>query len=110
MASDAVIELTDANFQAEVLDADQPVLVDVWAAWCPPCRALGPVIDELAQKYKGTVKVGKLDADANRRTVVQYDISSLPTILLFKNGKAVDSSIGLQGKAALELMIRNAVG
>ena len=102
--------VTDAGFGEAVAWRQGVVVVDFWAAWCPPCRALGPVIDELAQKYKGTVKVGKLDADANRRTVVQYDISSLPTILLFKNGKAVDSSIGLQGKAALELMIRNAVG
>lgn len=110
MASDAVIELTDANFKDQVLGADEPVLVDVWATWCPPCVALGPVIDELARQYQGRIKVGKLDADANRETVVKYDVHSLPTLMIFKGGEPVDMAIGLQGKANLEQMIDKAIG
>ena len=87
MASDAVLELTDANFESEVLNADQPVLVDFWAEWCMPCRMLAPTIDELADEFKGKVKVGKVDTDANREITVKYGINAIPTVILFAGGE-----------------------
>ncbi len=99
MASENVIEFTDANFQSEVKDCDLPVLVDFWAEWCMPCRMLAPVIDELAQEYDGKVKVGKLDTDANREVSVDLGISAIPTIILFKGGEVVKKFVGVTPKA-----------
>ena len=99
MASENVIEFTDANFQSEVKEADLPVLVDFWAEWCMPCRMLAPVIDELAQEYDGKVKVGKLDTDANRNVSVDLGISAIPTIILFKGGEVVKKFVGVTPKA-----------
>lgn len=99
MANDTVLELTDANFQSEVIDADQPVLVDFWAEWCMPCRMLAPVIDELSQEYDGKVKVGKVDTDANRETSVNLGISAIPTIILFNKGEMVKKFVGVTPKA-----------
>jgi thioredoxin 1 len=98
MASDAVLELTDSNFEAEVLNSDVPVLVDFWAEWCMPCRMLAPTIDELANTYKGRAKVGKVDTDSNRDVSVKYGISAIPTILLFKNGQVIKKFVGLAPK------------
>ncbi|MEM7627041.1 MAG: thioredoxin [Planctomycetota bacterium] len=98
MASDTVLEITDANFQSEVLDSDQPVLVDFWAEWCMPCRMLAPVIDELSQEYDGKVKVGKIDTDANRETSVNLGISAIPTIILFNKGEVVKKFVGVTPK------------
>lgn len=98
MASDAVLELTDSNFEAEVINSDVPVLVDFWAEWCMPCRMLAPTIDELASTYKGKAKVGKVDTDSNRDVSVKYGISAIPTILLFKNGQVVKKFVGLAPK------------
>ncbi|QDU72533.1 thioredoxin [Mucisphaera calidilacus] len=98
MASEAVLELTDANFDTEVVNSDQPVLVDFWAEWCQPCRMLGPTIDELATEYQGKVKVGKVDTDNNRDTAVKYGIQSIPTVMLFQNGEVVKKFVGLQPK------------
>lgn len=92
------ISLTDSIFDAEVLKSDTPVLVDFFAPWCPPCRILGPVIDELAGEYKNKVKVGKLDVDQNQQTASKFGIMSLPTVLLFKDGKPVKSMVGVQSK------------
>ncbi|MEM1027799.1 MAG: thioredoxin [Planctomycetota bacterium] len=99
MASETVLELTDANFDAEVVNSDQPVLVDFWAEWCMPCRMLAPVIDELSQEYDGKVKVGKVDTDANRETSVKYGISAIPTIILFKGGEVHKKFVGVTPKA-----------
>jgi thioredoxin 1 len=99
MASDAVLELTDANFESEVLSADVPVLVDFWAEWCMPCRMLAPTIDELAGEYKGKVKVGKVDTDANREVTVKYGINAIPTIILFKDGEPLKKFVGMTNKA-----------
>ncbi|MBB6430135.1 thioredoxin [Algisphaera agarilytica] len=99
MASETVLELTDANFDAEVVNSDQPVLVDFWAEWCMPCRMLAPVIDELSQEYEGKVKVGKVDTDANRETSVKYGISAIPTIILFKGGEVHKKFVGVTPKA-----------
>jgi thioredoxin 1 len=102
-------EFTDANFQSEVLDNNQPVLVDFWAAWCGPCRAIGPTIEELANEYEGTVKVGKLNIDENPRAPSDFDISSIPAVLLFNDGKIVETFVGVQPKhrytAALQKVI-----
>ena len=98
----STLQFTDANFQSEVLDSDRPVLVDFWAAWCGPCRAVGPTIEELAEKYDGTVKVGKLNIDENPQAPSDFRISSIPAVLLFKDGKVVDTLVGVQSKEQYE--------
>ena len=98
MASDAVRELTDSNFDSEVIRADIPVLVDFWAEWCQPCRMLAPTIEEIADEYKGKAKVGKLDTDANRETSMKYNISAIPTVILFKDGEVQKKFVGLTSK------------
>ena len=105
MASDAVLELTDGNFEQEVLQSDVPVLVDFWAEWCMPCRMLAPTIDELANEYGGKIKVGKVDTDSNRDVSVKYGIMNIPTVLLFKGGEVVDKFVGLRPKAAFKEQI-----
>jgi len=92
------LEFTDDNFQNEVLDADQPVLVDFWAEWCGPCRMLAPVIDELATEFDGKAKIGKVDIDANRDAAVNYGIQSIPSIIIFKNGEVVNKFVGISPK------------
>ncbi len=108
MASSNVVEFTDANFQSEVLQSDKPVLVDFWAEWCSPCRILSPTIDQLADEYSGKVKVGKVDTDSNREISVQYGISAIPTVILFKDGEVQKKFVGLQSKgdfvAAIEAL------
>jgi thioredoxin 1 len=95
MASSAVLELTDDNFESEVINSDKPVLVDFWAEWCMPCRMIAPTIDELANTYRGKVKVGKVDTDSNRDVSVKYGISAIPTIMLFKGGEVVKKFVGV---------------
>ena len=106
MASENVLEITDANFEQEVLSSDKPVLVDFWAEWCMPCRMLGPTIEKLAKDYAGKVKVGKLDTDANRDVAAKYSISAIPTVILFKGGQVSQKFVGLRKeqefKAALD--------
>lgn len=94
MKTDMELQVTDATFAAEVEQADGLVLVDFWATWCGPCRAVAPVIEKLAEDYAGKVKVRKLDTDANQATAMRYNIRSIPTILFFKGGKPVDVVIG----------------
>ena len=93
--------LTDANFETEVLQAKEPVLVDFWATWCGPCRMLAPVVEELANDYAGKVKVCKLDVDQGMNTAGKYQISSVPTLIAFKNGQIAFQTTGLQSKDAL---------
>jgi len=98
MASESVVEFTDANFDQEVISSDVPVLVDFWAEWCMPCRMLAPTIDELASEYEGKAKIGKLDTDANREVAVKYGISAIPTVILFKGGEVVQKFVGISPK------------
>ncbi len=98
MASQTVVEFTDANFDSEVLQSDVPVLVDFWAEWCQPCRMLAPTIDQLADEYEGKAKIGKLDTDANREVAVKFGISAIPTVILFKGGEVEKKFVGLTPK------------
>ncbi|MEE9130422.1 MAG: thioredoxin [Phycisphaerales bacterium] len=98
MAHENVREFTDDNFKTEAIEADQPVLVDFWAEWCQPCRMIAPTIEALADEYAGRVKVGKVDTDANRGISVELGISSIPTVILFKDGQIVRKFVGLTAK------------
>ncbi|RXK83654.1 thioredoxin [Filimonas effusa] len=95
------LAFTDANFKEEVLDNAQLTVVDFWAEWCGPCRALGPVVDELATEYAGQIKVGKLDVDNNPDVSAEYGITSIPAILFIKNGQVVDKQVGAVPKSVL---------
>jgi thioredoxin 1 len=95
------VEITDSNFEAEVLKSDVPVLIDFWAAWCGPCRALAPAVDAIADQYQGRVKVGKLDVDANNATSARFNIRGIPTLLLFKGGQVKEQIVGLVDKSKI---------
>jgi thioredoxin 1 len=95
------VQLTDSTFQEEVLNADQPVLVDFWAVWCGPCRRIAPMIEELAEEFEGRAKVAKLDVDHNPETAMAYGIRSIPTLLFFKDGRPVDHLVGVSSKREL---------
>lgn len=110
MAGQHTLEFSDANFDAEVIQSDKPVLVDFWAEWCGPCKALGPVIDEIANEYNGRVKVGKVDTDSNRDTSVRFSISAIPTVILFNKGEIAEKFVGLRGKKDFQAALNKLVG
>jgi thioredoxin 1 len=109
VASKDVSEFTDQNFQAEVLGSSEPVLVDFWATWCGPCRAIAPIVEELAREYKGKVKIGKLDIDANQDVPQKYGVMSIPTVILFKNGQTAGKIVGAVPKAKLEALVKGSL-
>jgi thioredoxin 1 len=108
--SDHVVQVTDKNFEEEILKSDTPALVDFWAGWCGPCRMVSPIIEELAEEYKGRLKVAKINVDDNLNTPSQYGIRGIPALLLFKNGELVDQVIGAASKAHLVQFIEKALG
>jgi thioredoxin 1 len=109
MAGQDVKEIGDGDFKREVLESAQPVLVDFWATWCAPCRAIAPYVEELATQYRGKLKVAKMNIDENQDTPQQYGIRSIPTLLVFKGGKVVEQIVGAVPKAKLEAAVTKAM-
>lgn len=105
-----IIELSDAAFEGDVLQHDKPTLVDFWAEWCAPCRALAPVVAEVASEYSGRIQVAKMNIDDHRETPGRYHINSIPTLLLFKDGEVVDQLVGLVNKKKLGDMLGKHLG
>jgi len=102
MADDKLLTLTQANFKTDVLEASGPALVDFWAPWCSPCRMIAPVVEELAVEFDGKVKVGKVNVDENREIAHEYGVMSIPTLIIFKGGSAVDRIVGFKSKNELK--------
>ena len=109
MAGMDVLNIGDREFKKEVLDSQQPVLVDFWATWCAPCRAIAPAVEELATQFKGKVKIAKMNIDDNQDTPQQYGVRSIPTLLLFKGGRVVEQIVGAVPKARLEDALKKVV-
>ena len=109
MASEKVFEFTDAQFDADVLKSDIPVVVDFWATWCAPCKAIAPVLDQLADEYDGRIKIGKVNVDENPATPSQYGVRGIPTMILFKDGEIVDQLVGAVPKKQVEALLQKAV-
>jgi len=102
MASNSIVEVTDSTFDQTVLKSEQPVMVDFWAAWCGPCRAMAPLVDELASTYSGKLKVAKMDVDKNAATPQRYGIRGIPTLLIFKGGQVKEQIVGYVAKETIE--------
>ena len=106
MSNEFLGTATDENFEGEVLKSEKPVLVDFWAPWCGPCKTIGPIVEELAAQLKDSVKVMKLNVDDSQKTAVNFSVRSIPTLILFKEGKVVDTIIGLVSKEKIEAMVK----
>jgi len=104
-----ILHVTDDSFETDILKADTPVLIDFWATWCGPCRALGPIIEEIADRFKDQVKVSKINIDDNPKVTAQYGVMSIPTLILFKEGKPLDRLVGLVPRERLEEFIKKAL-
>lgn len=109
MASENIIQLKDATFKNEVLEAQEPVLVDFWASWCGPCKMIAPVIEELAEDYKGKVKICKLNVDENGKTAQDYGVMSIPTMILYKNGAEMQRLVGFMPKTNIAKVLDQAI-
>lgn len=107
--SDKVVEMTDDSFDSQILQSDKPALVDFWAAWCAPCRAIGPAVEQLAEAYDGRVRFAKVNIDDNPMVPTRYEIRSIPTLLLFKQGKVVGQIVGAVPKAKIEELLQKAL-
>ncbi len=103
------ITFTDSNFEEEVIKSDKPVLIDFWAVWCGPCKIIAPVVEELAAEYEGKIKVGKLDVDENQQASIKYGVRSIPTLLIFKDGKVKDTIIGAVPKSQIVQKLNSAL-
>ena len=97
-----LLQVTDDNFDEEIINSDMPAMVDFWAEWCGPCKMVGPLVEELAQEYKGRIKIAKMDVDKNRETPVRFGIRNIPTLIMFKGGGVVQTIVGAQTKDNLE--------
>ena len=102
MASDGILEVTDGNFDQVVLKSDQPVILDFWAAWCGPCKALAPIVHEVAAAYQGKIKVGKMDVDRSPVTPQRYNVRGIPTLLIFKGGQVQEQIVGYVARDVIE--------
>jgi thioredoxin 1 len=109
MADEVVVHVGDGNFNEEILKADRPALVDFWAPWCGPCKAIGPTVEALAGQYRDQLKVAKVNIDDNPKTAQDYGVMSIPTLILFKQGKVLDTLVGLAPKERLEAFIKKAL-
>ena len=109
MASPLIINLTKENFAAEALQSATPVLVDFWAEWCGPCKAIGPVLDELAGEFEGRVRIGKVNVDEQQDLAAQFGVRSIPTLLFLKGGQVVEQAVGAKGKGALKASLEKLI-
>ena len=107
--SDAIVHVSDASFESDVVNADLPVLVDFWAAWCGPCKMIAPILDELAGEYEGKIKICKMDVDANKETPAKFGIRGIPTLMVFNGGNAEGTKVGALSKAQLKEFIDSVV-
>jgi thioredoxin 1 len=103
------LTFTDDNFELEVIQSDKPVLIDFWAVWCGPCKMIAPIVEELAVEYEGKAKIGKLDVDENQNVSIKYGVRSIPTLLIFKGGKVIDTIIGAVPKAHIVQKLNAAI-
>ena len=103
--SGEIINVTDADFEAQVINADGPVLVDYWAPWCGPCKMIGPMVDQLADENEGKATIGKVNIDEHQQLAVQFNVQSIPTLLIFKGGDVVEQAVGARSKADLQAML-----